>query len=51
MGWDVSLPVTDGRALNATWEPGLTYVTRIREVGTKEWSVGFETPIPACSFT
>ena len=44
--WFVTLPVEDGKALEAKWEPGLTYVVRIREVGTEAWSFGFETPVP-----
>ena len=39
----------DGKALEANWKPGLTYVIRIREAGTEEWSFGFETPLTHCS--
>lgn len=48
--WSVSLPMDDGRLLNARWQPALTYVIRIREAGTEPWSFGFETPIPGCTF-
>ena len=47
----MTLPVEDGNVLEAKWEPGLTYVIRIRESGTDQpWSFGFETPIPSCTF-
>ena len=26
------------------------YVIRIREAGTEQWSFGFETPFPGCTF-
>ena len=48
--WHVSLPVEQGKVLDAKWDPGLTYVVRIRERGTKEWSFGFETPVTGCKF-
>ena len=48
--WFVTLPVEDGKVLEAKWEPGLTYVVRIREAGTEAWSFGFETPVPSCTF-
>ena len=48
--WIVTLPVEHGKVLEAKWEPGLTYVVRIREVGTEQWSFGFETPITGCTF-
>ena len=53
--WDgktlfVKLPVANGKVLEANWNPGITYVVRIREVGTEQWSCGFETPIPGCTF-
>lgn len=49
--WFVTLPVDDGKVLDAKWEPGLTYVIRIRERGAdRPWSFGFETPIPGCTF-
>ena len=45
--WFVTLPVEDGKVLEAKSEPGLTYVIRIRQRGTDQsWSFGFETPIP-----
>ena len=52
--WDgktffVTLPI-EGRVIEAKWDPGLTYVVRIREFGTDEWSFGFETPLTGCSF-
>ena len=36
--------------LEAKWNPGLTYVVRIREAGTRAWSFGFETPLTQSSF-
>ena len=49
--WFVTLPVEDGKVLEAKSEPGLTYVIRIRQRGTDQsWSFGFETPIPSCTF-
>ena len=36
--------------LEAEWEPPLTYVVRIRESTGGSWSIGFETPLTACSF-
>lgn len=44
------LPVEHGKVLEAKWEPGLTYVIRIREAGTGPWSFGVETPIATCTF-
>ena len=46
--WSVSLPV-EGRVLDAQWDPNHTYVVRVREVGTEQWSVGFETPLTHCT--
>ena len=40
---------TEG-GIEAEWSPPVTYVVRIREVGTTEWSVGFETPLTGCGF-
>ena len=37
--------------VDAEWHTDLTYVVRIRELGTEEWSVGFETPLTTCTFT
>ena len=48
--WRVTLPVEHGRLLEAKWEPGVTYVVRIREVGCGDWSLGFATPISTCTF-
>ena len=48
--WSVTFPAEKGKARVAKWEPGLTYVIRIREAGTGQWSFGFETPIPGCTF-
>ncbi|MCZ0951192.1 MAG: fibronectin type III domain-containing protein [Rhodospirillaceae bacterium] len=42
----------EGNVLDASWNPGATYVVRIREAGTEEaWSRGFETPLTHISFT
>ena len=46
--WFVSLPV-EGKALDAKWVPNITYVVRVREVGTEQWSIGFETPLTHCT--
>ena len=48
--WDgntvfVVLPHKDGGAIEAQWKPGITYVVRVREAGSKKWSFGFETPL------
>ena len=53
--WDgttvsVSLPDKRGRVMQAKWEPTVTSVVRIREVGVKEWSPGFEIPFNRCTF-
>ena len=48
--WIVTLPVEHGKLFEAKWEPGFTYVVRIREAGTGPGSFGFETPIPGCTF-
>ena len=53
--WDgemifVSLPDNRGRTLEARWNPSVTSVIRIREIGTESWSPGFETPFNMCSF-
>ena len=45
-----TLPLEDGRVLNASWKPGLTYVVGIREAGEPGWSFGFETPITSFTF-
>ena len=48
--WSVTLPLEDGRVVNATWKPGVTHVVRIREAGAEDWSFGFETPITSFTF-
>ena len=48
--WFVTLPMEDGKVINAKWQPAITYVIRIREAGTQHWSFGFATPIPGCTF-
>ena len=40
----------DGKNVEAKWTPPVTYVVRIREVGSSEWSYGFETPLTGCRF-
>ncbi|MCY4002682.1 MAG: fibronectin type III domain-containing protein [Rhodospirillales bacterium] len=52
--WDgreffVTLPLENGKVLDAKWNPSLTYVVRVREVGEEEWSMGFETPLTSCT--
>ena len=49
--WSVTLPFEDGRAVEAKWSPGVTYVVRIREAGTEAWSIGFETPVTNFTFS
>ena len=49
--WFVTLPLRDGQVVDAKWEPGVSYVLRIREKGAAEWSFGFETPVTGCTFT
>ena len=36
--------------IEAEWSPRITYVVRVREVGTENWSIGFETPLTGCGF-
>ena len=48
--WFVTLPLEDGKMIEASWKPGLTYVVRIREAGSEDWSFGFETPITSFTF-
>lgn len=48
--WDgntiaVVLPKQEGGAIEAQWKPGVTYVVRVREVGSSKWSFGLETPL------
>ena len=38
------------RVMEAKWDVNTTSVARIREVGTEQWSVGFETPFRCCRF-
>lgn len=49
--WSVILPLEDGRTLEAKWSPGVTYVVRIREAGTEQWSFGLETPVKSFTFS
>ena len=42
--------VTGKDNIEAEWSPRITYVVRIREVGTEDWSFGFETPLAGCGF-
>ena len=46
----VTLPDMRGHVIKAKWNPGVTSVVRIREVGADEWSPGFETPLTTCQF-
>lgn len=53
--WDgatvfVVLPQRSGSAIEAQWKPGVTYVVRVREVGSRTWSFGFETPLTHAGF-
>ena len=50
--WSVTLPLDDGRTVNATWKPAIVYVVRIREAGAPDrgWSFGFETPVASFTF-
>lgn len=48
--WSVRLPMQDGAVVEARWNPGLTYVVRIRKAGTAQWGCGFETPLRHISF-
>ena len=37
--WSLNLPLQDGNVVEASWNPGLTYVVRIREAARdKAWS-------------
>ena len=47
----VELPTDDGNSIKADWGPVLTYIVRIRRVGSEHWSPGFETPFTNCSFS
>lgn len=49
--WHVTLPLDDGRAIDASWCPPHTYVVRIREAGTDNpWSFGVRTPLASVTF-
>lgn len=48
--WFVTLPLEDGKTIEASWKPTVTYVVRIREAGGGEWSFGFETPVTSFTF-
>ena len=48
--WHVKLPLEDGRVVDAKWKPNATYVVRIREARTEDWSFGFESPITSFTF-
>ena len=48
--WFVTLPVDNGKVIEATWKPGVTYVVRIRKSGTEQWSFGIEIPVTGCTF-
>ena len=37
--------------IEAEWSPPVISVVRIREAGTNDWIVGFETPLSSCAFT
>jgi hypothetical protein len=38
-----------GEWLEADVTPQVTYVVRVRELGSKEWLVGVETPLTSCT--
>ena len=48
--WSVTLPMDDGKVIEATWKPAVTYVVRIREAGAEQWSFGFATPVTSFTF-
>ena len=48
--WHVTLPLEDGKVVDAKWKPANTFICRIREVGTQDWSFGFQTPVPSFTF-
>lgn len=53
--WDgeeisVSLPDKLGRPFEASWNPVVTSIVRIKESGGQVWSPGFETPFGGCTF-
>ena len=39
-----------GESIEVEWTPPITYVVRIKEANTEDWSVGFETPLMGCTF-
>ena len=39
-----------GEEIQVQWTPPVTYVVRIREANSIEWSPGFETPLTGCNF-
>ena len=41
----------DGNVLEAKWNPGLTYVVRIRDAGAAVWSLRFKSPLTHFSFS
>ena len=47
--WFVSLPIN--QVIEASFPSDTTYVCKIRECDSDEWSVGFETPLMHCTFT
>ncbi len=48
--FEVSLPTPDG-VFDASWISTPSFVVRIQEKGSDEWSPGFETPFNSCTFT
>ena len=46
----VTLPLEDGKTIEASWKPGLTFVVRIGEAGSEDWSFGLKTPITSFTF-
>ncbi len=48
--FSIVLSGSEGAGVEAEWTPPITYVVRIREANTGEWSIGFETPLTGCSF-
>ena len=39
-----------GKWMEFSVTPRITYVIRVRELGTSEWILGIETPLTTCSF-
>ena len=49
--WHVTLPLDDGKVIDASWRPPHTYVVRIREAGNDNpWSFGVRTPLTSVAF-